>query len=400
MEENGLEIRQLKAEEFEQHMQLSMYAFQYKLNAEEAERSRQSFKPEHVWGAFEDGVLQAQLMLIPLQTYIQQQSMDMGGIAAVATWPENRRQGLVDQLLRHVLQLMKEQGQTVSFLHPFYFPFYRKYGWELYAEYMQYTIPTALLPAKVQTDGSIKRGVRDVELLHSIYGQYASQYNGTLVRDIEWWQKAKLRSDDTRTAVYYTADGQGQGYILYTVINKEMNIIELAYTTEEARRGLWTYISNHDSMVQHVKLRAPLQDGLPYLLQDPRIEQQQVPYFMARIVDVKAFLEQYAFEKGTAGQLTIEISDRVAEWNAGVWRIVWDADGHAIVEQVEQGESSVQSTKDVQVQADIRVWTAMLMGYKRPTELLRWEQLHGEEQAIQLLEKLIPRRGTHLMDFF
>ncbi|MFD1886811.1 GNAT family N-acetyltransferase [Paenibacillus wenxiniae] len=395
-----MEIRQLKAEEFEQHMELSSYAFQYKLNAEEIEQSRQLFKPERVWGVFEDGVLQAQLKLIPFQTYIQQQSMEMGGIAGVATWPENRRQGLVDQLLRHALQLMKQQGQSVSFLHPFYFPFYRKYGWELYTEYMQYTIPTALLPAKVQTDGYIKRGVRDLELLHSIYGQYASQYNGTLVRDIERWTNATLRSDDTRTAVYYANDGQAQGYILYTVLDKEMNISEIAYTTEEARRGLWTYISNHDSMVQHVKLKAPLDDGLPYLLQDPRIEQQKVPYFMARIVDVKAFLEQYPFEHGTTGQLTIEISDRVAEWNAGVWQIVWDADGHATVKQMESDEDVAQSANDVQVKADIRVWTAMLMGYKRPSELSRWEQLDGDEQAIQLLEKLIPRRGTHLMDFF
>lgn len=395
-----MEIRQLKQDEFEQHLELSMYAFQYKLNEEEAERSRQFFKPERVWGAFEDGVLQAQLKLYPFQTYIQQQSIDMGGIAGVATWPENRRQGLVDQLLRHALQLMKEQGQSVSFLHPFYFPFYRKYGWELYAEYMQYTIPTGLLPAKVKTDGHIKRGVRDIELLHSLYSQYASQYNGTLVRDTEWWQHAIFRSDDTRTAVYYAADGQAQGYILYTVLNKEMNISEIAYTTQEACRGLWTYISNHDSMVQHVKLRAPLDDGLPYLLQDPRIEQQRVPYFMARIVDMKAFLEQYAFEKEIAGELTIEVSDRVADWNEGVWRMVWDTDGKATVEQVAAAGDSKPSAYDVQVKADIRVWTAMLMGYKRPTELARWEQLQADEQAIQLLEKLIPNRETHLMDFF
>ena len=59
----------------------------------------------------------------------------MGGIAGVATWPENRRQGHVSTLLKHALQEMKSKGQTLSFLHPFSIPFYRKFGWELYAEY-------------------------------------------------------------------------------------------------------------------------------------------------------------------------------------------------------------------------------------------------------------------------
>ncbi len=400
MEENDLEIRQLKADEFEQYMELSMYAFQYKPSAEEMERARQLFQPERVWGIFADGVLQAQLQLIPFQTYIQQQKIAMGGIAGVSTWPENRRQGLVDQLLRHVLQLMREQGQSVSFLHPFYFPFYRKYGWELYAEYMQYTIPTALLPAKVQTDGAIKRDVRDLELLNAIYEQYASEYNGTLVRDPQWWQSAKLRAENIRTAVYYAADGQAQGYVLYTIADKEMNISELAYTTEEARQGLWTYISNHDSMVQQVKLRAPMDDGLPYLLQDPRIDQQRIPYFMARIVSMPTFVEQYMFAKGIGGQLTIAVSDRVADWNDGIWRIVWDEYGQATVEQVADVERSQQSANVVHLQADIRVWSALLLGYKRPHELYRWQQLHGNQQAVQLLERLIPQRGTHLMDFF
>ncbi len=393
-----MELRTLKTEDFEQNVELSMYAFQYKLNAEELERSRRLFKPEQIWGIFEDGVLQAQLRLIPFQTYIQNRKIDMGGIAGVATWPENRRQGHVDKLLRHALQLMKEQGQTVSFLHPFYFPFYRKYGWEMYAEYMEYTIPTALLPAKVQTDGTIKRGVRDLELLNSIYEQYASQYNGTLVRDHDRWQHATLRAESTRTAVYYDADGQPQGYVLYSIEQNEMVITEIAYLTQEARKGLWTYISNHDSMVQHVKLKAPLDDGLPYLLQDPRIEQKRVPYFMARIVDMPAFLQQYAFEKGTAGQLVFEVSDRVAEWNEGVWKIAWDEAGQATVELLSQDAES--PSEPIDLKADIRVWTALFMGYKRPEELYHWEQLQGDESAVKMLEQRIPRKGTHLMDFF
>ena len=40
----------------------------------------------------------------------------------------------------------------------------------------------------------------------------------------------------------------------------------------------------------------PTDDQLPYMLPDPRVTRETVPYFMARIVDLQSFVEQYAFE--------------------------------------------------------------------------------------------------------
>ncbi|WP_411343900.1 enhanced intracellular survival protein Eis [Paenibacillus sp. WLX1005] len=397
-----MDIRQLRDEDFEQKLELSMYAFQYDASAEREEELRKTFKPERVWGAFEGEELQAQLTLLPMQTYINGQVFEMGGIAGVSTWPEHRRQGLVDQLLRHTLQWMKEAGQTVSFLHPFYFPFYRKYGWELYIEYKKYSIPTALLPKKVQTEGQIRRGIQDQEVLASVYAQYASRYNGTLVRDANRWEVAVLKPEGLKTAVYYDEHEAARGYVLYTVKERELNIRELVYLDEQARRALWTYIANHDSMVDQVKLQAPADDALPYLLHDPRIEQQIVPYFMARIVSVKDFVEQYPFEKGIVENIRIDVEDSICEWNQGIWDVLINEDGHAQVVRHDGLPDGVQD--DIQqysgVQLDIQALTSILMGYKRPVELHQWEKIGGKAEAVELLERRIPRRETYLMDFF
>ncbi|TKH33755.1 GNAT family N-acetyltransferase, partial [Paenibacillus polymyxa] len=40
--------------------------------------------------------------------------------------------GMVSRLLTHALEEMKTAGQSLSFLHPFSFAFYRKFGWETY----------------------------------------------------------------------------------------------------------------------------------------------------------------------------------------------------------------------------------------------------------------------------
>lgn len=111
-----MEIRQLHPEEFDDSMNLSEYAFQYKLPSGKRAEAKERFKPERVWGAFEEGNLEAKLTLLPLQVYIQGRVVPMGGIAGVATWPENRRQGHVAKLLTHTLETMNKAGQTITYI--------------------------------------------------------------------------------------------------------------------------------------------------------------------------------------------------------------------------------------------------------------------------------------------
>lgn len=67
----------------------------------------------------EDGEVAAKAHLIPFEIYLEGEPLRMGGIGSVATYPEYRRQGYVKGLLTHLLAVMKEEGQTVSMLHPF-----------------------------------------------------------------------------------------------------------------------------------------------------------------------------------------------------------------------------------------------------------------------------------------
>ncbi|MFB9757833.1 GNAT family N-acetyltransferase [Ectobacillus funiculus] len=188
-----MQIRQLTDQEFDERVELSMYAFQYELAAEEMTEVRSRFKPEETWGVFIQNRLAAQLTLIPLQIYLHGKTFSMGGIASVSTWPEFRRQGLVAHLLTHAMELMKENGQTISFLTPFAFDFYRKYGWETYIDYKRYEIETALLPKRKETGGHVEQRTGNIELLSGIYEEYASRYNGTLRRTKEWWETLVLR---------------------------------------------------------------------------------------------------------------------------------------------------------------------------------------------------------------
>lgn len=390
-----MELRQLRSDEFEISTKLSEYAFQYTLTPEQRESNQKHFKPERFWGIFDGEELQAKLTIIPLQVYVHGNKFDMGGIAGVATWPENRRQGHVSTLLKHALQEMKGKGQTLSFLHPFSIPFYRKFGWELYAEYKKYTIPVSKFPRKVEVPGRIVRGVTDIPTLDGMYQAYASRYNGTLVRDEAWWTRSVLQGDN-HSVVYYSAEGKPTGYALYELKDKDLVCDEFVYLNEEARSALWTFFGNHDSRIEQLTMTmVPGDDQLPFMLPDPRVTQEVVPYFMARIVDLKSFVEQYAFEAHQEAVMTLEVEDSVAPWNAGRWRLSVNQQGKAELSELptDQGEQADLTT-------DIQTLSALFTGYRRPQALHAIHRLSGNPKAVKQLETMIPVGQTYLMDFF
>jgi len=397
------EIRNVRADEMDQHFALSSFAFQYDITPEEIELRKPWFEPEWIWGYFTGGQLAAKVVILPFETYIQGKPILMGGIAGVATWPEHRRGGKVGKLLSVALKAMKEKGQIVSFLSPFDFPFYRKYGWETYVEKKRYTIEKALLPTSIEAGGRVVRKTKqDWPLLDRIYDEYARAYNGTIKRTEHLWSNINLRAPG-QIAVYYDGQEEPRGYIYYEVKNSAMTIRELVFLDESARLGLLKFIANHDSMLERVTLDAPADDPLAFLLPNPRIKQEVVPYFMARIVDFPAFVESYAFAAnpsadGTTHVLRLKIADKHAPWNDGGFMLTVDADGRGSAEPLRNDGGEAATVP--QLSCDIQTLTAMMLGYRRPALMSAIGRLQGDTDAVQLLESLIPHKLPYLMDFF
>ncbi|WP_047152028.1 sterol carrier protein domain-containing protein [Aneurinibacillus tyrosinisolvens] len=84
------------------------------------------------------------------------------------------------------------------------------------------------------------------------------------------------------------------------------------------------------------------------LVDNPKIQQEMVPYFMARIVDVGGFLKQYPFAHQPE-PVTIQVEDDFAEWNKGVYKI-------------EDGTAARVEETNPDFQCDIRTLTALLLG--------------------------------------
>ncbi|CAM4524328.1 putative acetyltransferase [Paenibacillus endophyticus] len=391
-------IGPLGNEHFDESMLLSQFAFQYEKSAEELVETKKQFaeEPAARYAACVDEQFAAQATVLELQTYIGGKVFKMGGLAGVATWPEFRRQGLVAQILVQALHEMKQKGQVISYLHPFMFGFYRKFGWETYTENKTYTIQKEQLPARLPFEGHVERFKGDYKLLSHLYEAYASQYNGSLVRSDLWWKYRISKRKPGQIALYYDASSEAQGYIIYEVKNSRLTVHELIYLNEPARAALWSFISQHDSMIHELKITVPSDDQLPFLLANPRIKQEVIPYFMARIVDAEQFISQYAFiASATEDLIPIQLRDDKASWNNGIYLLNIDGSGKAVFMPIEAKE-----TLENPIKMDIGALTTMLLGYLRPTKLAQLARIDGDDKLIKRLQARIPERTTYLPDFF
>jgi len=390
-------IRTLNRDELDESITLSCFAFQYEVSDEEREHRKTRMNPDRTWGYFIEDKLAAKIYIHDLHVYVHGRPFRMGGVASVATWPEYRRKGMVSQLLRRGLEAMKEDGQTLSCLSPFSVSFYRKYGWELYTDYKKYELTSAQLPREDFYKGRVERSDRNWELLNRVYDRYARSYNGMLVRDEGWWKHTVFKQKGGQAAVYFDESGEPTGYMLYTVKNRIMDIGELVHVNDDARKGMWRFIANHDSMCEKVKLKAPADDELPFLLADPRIVQETVPYFMARIVDFQSFVEQYPFEATGSGQeLRIRLNDADAPWNDAIFIVKIDGAGRGTAEKETGGDADSAPYAE----CGIGTMTAMLMGYKRPAFMARTGRLGGNAEEALRWERVVPARATYLPDYY
>ncbi|WP_284141057.1 GNAT family N-acetyltransferase [Virgibacillus sp. LDC-1] len=387
-------IKQLSKADYEAIFDLSQFAFQYVLSPEEMKKKREEAERHIIWGWMEEETLAAKVHLIPLSCYILGKEFEMGGISAVATWPEYRRKGMVKHLLKHALQYMRKQGQTISYLHPFSIPFYRKFGWELAFAEKAYTIPMKLLRKQWNGVGYVRRENQPISLLHPVYTAYAKGFSGMLVRDLKWWEQRILKKD-AQIAVAYNDKGEAEGYVMYDVKDKKLTVQDMASTSLNGRKLLLQFLANHDSMAENVEMVVSERDQLDLIVDEPIYEQKVQPYFMARIVDVAAFLKQYPFttlEKSCHVSLIVE--DEFLPENNGVYHI-----------KVKSNESTVTYVKAVSEQTQgihcsVQTLAAIMLGYKRPVDLYGMEKLKGSKEAIEKLEQIVPLQEAFFADYF
>ena len=397
---NNLVIKKIEIEHLSQFNNLLRYVFQVTNNTlsevgwedfEIQQEKLPTLKKAEVLGWFDGDKLVSQIAVYPLKVNIHGRLFKMGGVTGVGTYPEYSGMGLIKEIMLQSLEEMREKGQTISYLFPYSIPYYRKKGWEIISDVMTFSLKDSQLPKKVEVDGIVQRVDLEHEDVKQVYNRFAKLHHAALIRgSLEWGEYWRWEKEEMVAAVYYDSEQVPQGYLLYWVENDIFYIKEMIYLLQEARHGLWNFINAHFSMISEVKGKTFRNESIAFLLEDSEIVETIRPYYMARIVDVKAFLEKFPFN-GKSEPFYFVVQDSLLEWNRGIFSLSWDEKDNVIVTKEAIGK---------EVKLNINTLTTMLMSYRSPSYLKEIGRIQSDNHTIKELEKIIPSNIAYFSDFF
>ncbi|MBR9988112.1 MAG: GNAT family N-acetyltransferase [Gemmatimonadetes bacterium] len=329
----------------------------------------------------DSGRIAAACQAHPLRQWIAGEAVPMTGIGTVAISPAYRRQGRAAELMAGALRTGRERGDIASALFPFRVSFYRRLGYGLAGEALQYQIATGSLPDHAER--------HRVELLDTdagsdealaLYNQWAATQTGQLERGARLW--VQVMEGAGRALVGYRShrgDLEGYALVIYRTDlppdQRFLEVDEIVWTTDPARRGLYGWLSSLGDQWQQILLRALPSDRLGDWLLEPRLPRSAAPTWrlwepsatlmsgpMFRLLDVRAAFEGRRIQQVPTFAFAVEVEDSMFPENCGSWRIALDA-GRAIVERT--------GALDLSLRTDISTLSRIFIGSLSPTAALR-----------------------------
>jgi len=347
------EIRPLQESELDSFMNMGAQAF--RASPADSRNWRKVIDFRELRGLFVDGQLRVGLRLIEMPLMFGGKPVMAGGLSAVATPPEYRRQGLIGRLIRATLEETRERGWPLSALYAFYYPFYKRYGWEHVVDHYVYTVPVDRLPLPAtvnEVPGSWHPVLRSTDLaadqesyrvddadlgvLRRLYEEWAAQQSGPMLRNERWWRLNRLGegaagANRLPDAYYWlNAEGTPRAYVTYQIEQtqsgqseqkRRLVVWDWVALDPQALRALLVFLRNHDSQVDEVQITVPERMRFRALFDDPRFQVETYAELMLRLVDVAAALQARAYAPEAEGEVTLAVTDPYLEWNTGIYRL-------------------------------------------------------------------------------
>ncbi len=336
----GIEIRACKdRDEVAAYGRIVQYVFAG--NFEEVQDEINATSPDWTTCAFDGDRMVATMGVFPFTVRLNGAPVRMGGVTAVGTLPEYRRQGLLRRIMTQGFETMREREQSIAILYASMGAIYQRFGYGMASAGVDFSFDPRYVAFESgpQPSGRVTLMTKDdaYPIIKQLYIQYASPRNLAIHRAAALWNASTLRppkkGEPVHVGVYHDHTGEARGHIVYATRDaphqrpgpsQEMDVSDFIYLDMDAFRGLWEYIRRHD-LVGQVNMHNIGEDNpAPDLLLEPRMLNRKTgDAIWMRIVDVEKALPQRPY--GARGELTFEITgDTMCPWNEGTWMMETD----------------------------------------------------------------------------
>jgi len=358
-------IRYITQDEKAEFMSLCRYAFGNWSNEAVKDEEVSWLEPGETLCVFEDNRIVSGLICYSLKQNIRNKIMRMGGIGAVATYPEMRRKGYVKALMKEVFRKMKEMDIPVSMLSPFKESYYQQYEYAVTTGHLELKFNPAAIPreeiagdiAVIRTDSAnsweryLRFQQKAVQKIHGLVNPGISKINHLY---------SKCRNS---MFVFFSRDNYDIAFIRYSKSYKEkgeIEIDEVFWFDEAGRKAVFSFLSLHLDQIDEISM--PVAFGVNfYNWFDNATAHLSASIknnpWMVRIIDVKKALE--GIPVGKEGQIIISIEDKYCPWNEGNY-LISGADGilHCL-----------ETVASAEIALNISELSALLYGSFSPEEI-------------------------------
>ncbi|WP_444965013.1 GNAT family N-acetyltransferase [Pediococcus pentosaceus] len=391
-------LEQLTQKDLEEFYQLYLYAF---TNLDS--KGRRTFfdhRYNHAlkYGIKHNGKLRSGMLSIPFHVNFHGVKYKMNGIGDVMSYPEYGGNGAITQLMQQAFNDMLEDNVALSYLAPFSYDFYRRFGYEEVFDRTIYRVKNTDLP-RVKIDkkiGSIERLTlaEAIPFIKEVYANNPNSHNAGLIREDWWWDYLVLKHPHWQVGVYFSEDHLSAGYVIYEGLDTTFSIQEIMFTNWESFQYLSRFICQHESMFSTFEYASGDPLGHPDILKNPsNVEVQIKPYMMARIINLETFINHYPFLKKIKST-RVAVTDKMLPANNGIWRLLINANGTSF-EKISDNENNMAD-----IRISIQELTKVLLGYRSLNELNRIGAIRGSYEAITNLDATLRKEPPMLWDYF
>ncbi|MEZ4593370.1 MAG: GNAT family N-acetyltransferase [Chloroflexota bacterium] len=391
MSQSNREIRPLQTEaEWDAYTTISINAYPGIRATDEAARRRFKERGQEmntdpiitVYGLFEAGEMRGSMRLYDFTMRLHGTDLLVGGLGGVGVDLLHKKERIAYDLVQWFQRHYQQKGAAMTVLYPFRPDFYKQMGYGYGRKLNQYHIPPASLPNGNRQNVTFLDASHQ-QAFNDCYERVRQASNGLMIQP-ESTVKALFSPDSTLKKVGYWADGQLQGYLLFSFepvpngnfLRNNIVIRTLLYENSAALRGLLAFLRAQADQIEAVVLNTQDED-FHLLLHDPRNGSHNLMPgiyhesnvqglgMMYRVIDVPRLFDLLAGHNFGGQTVTVQLNLRDSFWPecAGAWVLV-----------AENGRITLNpaAKPDVEIGLDVAEFSSLLIGATTFRQLLAY----------------------------
>jgi predicted acetyltransferase len=322
------------------------------------------------------------------------------GIAGVTVAMEDRGRGALSPLFAATLAAARERGAAVSGLFPSAARIYRRFGYELVADYRTITIGTAELAAVPAPTGVTTRraGPADLEAVRSVYDTWAAVQNGPLTRRGVSFPTtdAELLDDFDGITVAEDAAGRVLGYASWDRGQHydergTLEVSDLLALSADGYRALLRALGSFSAVTPTTKIDTSGDDVVRLFLPSRHWAAVASDPYMIAIIDVSGALGRRGYPWFLSAQLGFRVAGDLVAGIDGAYRM-----------EVAEGIGTCVASEHSDDRTFHPRGLALLYAGVQSCANLRWAGLltggHAEQDAVW--DTLFGGRQFHIRDYY